>query len=148
MQTLIFRLTLIVLISFCASNIWAATQQHSIQVNWTYTPPEDLTVTAFNLHHEGEKVCETQDPDSEGMNCMLFLESGSTTFTLSAELNDGSESPHSAPFSLTVQETQTSRLRTAIVGLQVLTGHDVDTGGTRLGLPQVISALNENAVQQ
>nr|WP_321466183.1 PKD domain-containing protein [uncultured Desulfobulbus sp.] len=81
----------------------AATQ--SIHVEWGYTPPSQPAVSAFTLYQEGGAVCQTADATATAMDCSVELHNEPTTFTLTARFADGTESPHSAPFSFSPSES-------------------------------------------
>ena len=76
---------------------------HTIQPEWSsYTPPEGFTVTAFRLYQEGAFVCQTTDPAATTMDCQVTLSGDTASFTLTALLSDGTETPHSAPIPVTL----------------------------------------------
>lgn len=96
MHTIIIRL-LITLI--CCLPTFASATSSSIHVEWGYTPPSTPAVTGFKLYQEGVFACQTQDPNATAMDCQITLSAVTTNFTLTATFSDGSESPHSSPFS-------------------------------------------------
>ena len=70
----------------------------SIHVEWGYTKPAEPVVIGYRLYKEGIFVCETHDPDATAMDCDVNIVKRPETFTLTASFNDGTESPHSAPY--------------------------------------------------
>ena len=97
MRFLIFRLLIAILCSLPGFAAAATTQ--SIHVEWGYTPPSEPAVSGFKLYQEGVFACQTQDPAATSMDCQVTLSAATTNFTLTAAFSDGTESPHSAPFS-------------------------------------------------
>ncbi|MBM9538470.1 PKD domain-containing protein [Desulfobulbus alkaliphilus] len=79
----------------------AIAANHTIQVEWGYTPPSQPAVTGFNLYQEGTKTCQTTQAQATSMACQVTLTKPTTNFTLTATFSDGTESPHSAPFPFT-----------------------------------------------
>jgi PKD repeat protein len=76
---------------------------HTIQPEWSsYTPPEGLSVTAFKLYQDGVFVCQTTDSAATTMDCQVTLSGDTASFTLSALLSDGTETPHSSPIPVTL----------------------------------------------
>jgi len=96
------KLLVILLFSWLFAGTVAA---QSIHVEWGYTPPTTPAVTGFQLYQEGVSVCSTQDANATAMDCAVTLTAATTNFTLTATFNDGTESPHSAPFSFTATGT-------------------------------------------
>ena len=102
MQTKIIRFFLF-LICFLPSLALAATPQ-TIHIEWGYTPPASPAVTGFKLYQEGAFVCQAGDPAATAMDCLVSLTQDTTNFTLTATFDDGTESPHSAPFPFTTSD--------------------------------------------
>lgn len=100
MQKRPFQITLIFVC--CVFATMAAAADHSIHIEWGYTPPSEPAVTGYRLYNEGASACETQNPLATSMDCSVSLTQDTTNFTLTALFSDGSESPHSAPFPFTV----------------------------------------------
>ena len=91
----------------CIIASMAAAAEHSIHIEWGYTPPSEPAVTGYRLYKEGVPACETQNPFATSMDCSVSLTQDTTNFTLTALFSDGSESPHSASFPFTVAEETT-----------------------------------------
>ena len=72
----------------------------SIHVEWGYTPPSAPAVTGFKLYQEGAHVCQWPGETVTSGDCDAPITKVSTGFTLTAVFNDGTESPHSAVFTL------------------------------------------------
>lgn len=102
MQRKIIRLLALL---FCGLSIAVSAAAQSIHVEWGYTPPSEPAVTGFKLYQEGVSVCQTQNPNATAMDCEVTLTATTTNFTLTATFEDGSESPHSAPFPLTSSDS-------------------------------------------
>jgi hypothetical protein len=81
-----------------------ALTESTIHVEWGYTPPSSSFVSGFNLYQDGVFACQTQDPFATSMNCQVILTAPITSFTLTATFNDGTESPHSAPFTYSISD--------------------------------------------
>ncbi len=80
-----------------------------IQAGWTaYTPPSGYTVSGYNLYKEGALACQTQNNSATSMDCNVSLTADTTNFTLTAAFSNGTESPHSSPFTLTVSTASTT----------------------------------------
>ena len=87
----------------------AATAQpidKTIHVEWGYTPPTSPAVTGFNLYQEGKDafVCRAEGSTATAMDCPVSLTQATTSFTLTATFDDGTESPRSAPFLFTISD--------------------------------------------
>ena len=95
MQRKIIRLLALIV---CGLSIAVSAAAQSIHVEWGYTPPTEPEVTGYILYQEGAAVCQTQNPSATAMDCEVTLTAATTNFTLTATFNDGTESPHSAPF--------------------------------------------------
>ena len=100
MRTLATRFLLTLLCCLLPTFAAAATTR-SIHVEWGYTPPSTPAVTGFKLYQEGTFACLNNDPAATSMDCQVTLTADTTNFTLTATFSDGTESPHSAPFSFT-----------------------------------------------
>jgi PKD repeat protein len=74
----------------------ALTKPRVIHVEWHYQ--YDGNVGGYRLYQDGNRICETNDPDATAMDCSVSLPDGEFFFTLTAYFQDGTESPHSAPF--------------------------------------------------
>lgn len=70
----------------------------SIHVTWGYTPPMAPAVTGYRLYQEGTPVCVVMDPLAQETDCDVILTKQITVYTLTALFEDGTESPHSAPY--------------------------------------------------
>lgn len=74
----------------------------TIHAEWTsYTAPSGYTVSGYNLYMEGALACQTQSPSATSMDCTVSLPADTTRFTLTAAFSNGTESPHSSPFTFT-----------------------------------------------
>ncbi|MBM9538468.1 PKD domain-containing protein [Desulfobulbus alkaliphilus] len=89
---------LLITLFCCLPTIAMAATNHSIQVEWGYTPPSQPAVTGYKLYQEGTLACQVHDPNATSMGCQVTLIKDTTNFTLTATFSDGTESPHSAPF--------------------------------------------------
>lgn len=79
----------------------------SIHIEWGYTPPIEPKVTGFTLYQTGSKVCFFPGDTVSSGDCSVTLISKNTDFTLTANFSDGTESPHSAPFTFSVDVVPT-----------------------------------------
>ena len=116
MRSPAIRLLFILLCTLLPTYASAAISQ-TIQAEWnSYTPPEGRTVTAFKLYQEGISVCQTTIQAATAMDCTVTLTSDTTSFTLTAVLDDGTESPHSSPtpFTLTTSSNPQESLDNSI----------------------------------
>ncbi len=93
----------------------------SINAEWAaYTAPSGYTLTGFNLYHEGSLACQTQIPSATSLACQVSLNADSAKFTLTAAFSNGTESPHSTPFTFT-KPAETPALQ-AVVTTNVQSG--------------------------
>ncbi|WP_319548578.1 hypothetical protein [Desulfogranum marinum] len=88
----------------CLFATMAAAADHSIHIEWGYTPPSEPSLSGYNLYQEGTLACSTRNPERTAMDCQVSLEKDTTNFTLTATFSDGSESPHSTPFPFTIAD--------------------------------------------
>ena len=112
-------LHLIILLPCALFATIAAATDHSIHIEWGYTPPSDPPLSGYNLYQEGTLICTTNNPEATAMDCDVSLEKDSTNFTLTAIFSDGSESPHSAPFPFLLPNDQTTESLAADIGSSV-----------------------------
>ena len=105
MQRKIIRLLTLL---FCGLSLAASATAQSIHVEWGYTPPTEPQVSGYILYKEGTPVCQTQNPNATSMDCDVNLTATVTNFTLTATFDDGSESPHSAPFAFATSDTSST----------------------------------------
>jgi hypothetical protein len=130
----------------------AAISEHTIQIEFIfdYQSVTGKSVTGYRLYKEGEAVCESPSPDTQYFDCVVSSGTGVFDFTLTARYNDGTESPHSAAFPLTIVD-ETSPL----LGLMVLTGSSPDgieglggiAGVAAVDLADVIQLLRQQTIQ-
>ena len=100
MHRQVIRLLFLLCCCLPGSALAATAPSQSIHVEWSYLPPTSPAVTGFNLYQESvaAPVCGVKNPTATAMDCLVLLSQGVTNFTLTATFDDGTESPHSAPF--------------------------------------------------
>jgi len=76
---------------------YALPQSRAIHVEWEYQ--YNGNVDGFRVYHENTLACETSDPNTTTMECSVDTPDGESWFTITSLLQDGTESPHSSPFS-------------------------------------------------
>ena len=94
----IFLTALLVLLP--VGNILAMST-HSIHLEWDYdqySAPVDSDLSAYRLYKDGVKTCQFDYPYDFAGDCNFTSDNGLFNFTLTAVFEDGTESPHSAPF--------------------------------------------------
>jgi len=79
--------------------IWAG-YSATIKAEWEYSPPSGKTLSGFRLYKDGEMACVSKKPTENTMECLVDLDPGEITFTVTAYFTDGTETGHSAPFVL------------------------------------------------
>lgn len=89
---------LLALLLLLPAPLLAASWWRTITVEWTYAPPVEPTVDGFQLYNGAEKVCRFEGESARAGMCDVLVSSPTTAFTLTATFEDGTESPHSAPF--------------------------------------------------
>jgi PKD repeat protein len=119
MHTLIIRF--IITLLCCLPTLAAAATTQSIHVEWGYTPPSEPAVSGFKLYQEGALACQVQNPEATSMDCQVTLTGATTNFTLTATFSDGTESPHSAPFTFATPSTSTTALQ-AVLSTDAVSG--------------------------
>jgi len=77
---------------------------HTLAIEYTFSPPNiaGLTHVGYLLYKDGQPVCETTETTATPFYCDVISEEGTFNFTLTALYSDDSESPHSAPFTLSI----------------------------------------------
>lgn len=95
------RLILIALLLLWPAPLLAASWFRAITVEWTYAPPIEPAVDGFQLYNGTAKVCRFEGADTRAGMCDVLISAPTTAFTLTATFEDGTESPHSAPFDFT-----------------------------------------------
>ncbi len=90
-----------------AANPSQTGEQHDIHVSFNFDTGrgQGSRVSGFRLYQEGKLICETNDPNSNSIDCKIASPGGSFLFTLTVYYDDGSESQHSEPFSYTIPDT-------------------------------------------
>ena len=73
---------------------------HDIHIDWSYDSQlaEGKTLAGYHLYKEGIETCTSTTPVATSMDCVFNSEDGTFQFTLTAFYADGSESPHSSPY--------------------------------------------------
>jgi PKD repeat protein len=112
MHTFIIRLLITLLC--CLPTFAAAATTQSIHVEWGYTPPSEPAVIGFKLYQEGAFACQVQNSDATSMDCQVTLSAATTNFTLTAAFSDGTESPHSAPFTFATPTASETALQAVL----------------------------------
>ena len=92
------RLILIALLLLWPAPLLAASWFRTITVEWQYAPPIEPAVDGFQLYNGTAKVCRFAGADTRAGMCDVLISAPTTAFTLTATFEDGTESPHSAPF--------------------------------------------------
>lgn len=88
--------------AFAKPSAPAVSSTSTIHAEWTsYTAPSGYSVSGYNLYMEGALACQTQSPNATSMDCTVSLPADTTRFTLTAAFSNGTESPHSSPFTFT-----------------------------------------------
>lgn len=95
------RLILLALLLLLPAPLLAASWFRTIQAEWEYTPPIEPAVDGFQLYVGTAKVCRFEGADTRAGMCDVLIAAPTTAFTLTATFEDGTESPHSAPFEFT-----------------------------------------------
>lgn len=92
---------LLALILLLPAPLLAASWWRTITVGWTYAPPVEPAVDGFQLYNGTAKVCRFEGESARAGMCDVLVSNPTTAFTLTATFEDGTESPHSAPFDFT-----------------------------------------------
>ncbi len=93
------------------------TASHTLTIEYTFSPPNIAGVdhVGYLLYKDGQPVCETAETTATPFSCDITSEDGTFNFTLTALYSDDSESPHSAPFTLSIGTPAEPPLSAAIV---------------------------------
>ena len=89
---------LLALLLLLPAPLLAASWWRTITVEWTYAPPVEPAVDGFQLYNGTAEVCRFEGESARSGMCDVLVSSPTTAFTLTATFEDGTESPHSAPF--------------------------------------------------
>ena len=89
---------LLALLLLLPAPLLAASWWRTITVEWTYAPPVEPAVDGFQLYNGTAEVCRFEGESARAGMCDVLVSSPTTAFTLTATFEDGTESPHSAPF--------------------------------------------------
>ena len=89
---------LLALLLLLPAPLLAASWLRTITVEWQYTPPIEPAVDGFQLYNGTAEVCRFEGESARAGMCDVLVSSPTTAFTLTATFEDGTESPHSAPF--------------------------------------------------
>lgn len=83
---------------------YAAADQRSVLVEFSYTAVPEFKVVGYKLYQEGTPVCTTEEPTATTMDCDILIEKNATDFTLAAMLSNDQESPHSPVYTFVVDD--------------------------------------------
>ncbi|WP_319586798.1 hypothetical protein [uncultured Desulfobulbus sp.] len=87
----------------CLPTFVSAATNCSIHAEWSqYTPPSGYTVSGYRLYQEGQLACQTSNSAATSIDCLVSMDTNTADFTLTAAFADGTQSPHSAPFSFSI----------------------------------------------
>ena len=100
MKTYTFIITLLVMVLLPAM---AQSQARTIHVEWQQQNTEN--VAGYNLYLEDYIACSSTEASATAMDCNVEVDDGEVVFTLTAYSPDGTESPHSVPYSYTFSTT-------------------------------------------
>ncbi|MCB2218505.1 MAG: hypothetical protein KQH59_20785 [Desulfobulbaceae bacterium] len=130
----------------------AAIKDHTIQIEFIfdYQAITDKTVTGYRLYKDGDLVCETSSPDAQYFDCVVTSTTGVFDFTLTARYDNGTESPPSTPFPLTIfDETSPVLALLALTGQlpNGIEGLGAVAGNSAVDLADVIHLLRQGTVQ-
>ena len=81
----------------------AQSQARTIHVEWQQQNTEN--VAGYNLYLEDYIACSSTEASATAMDCNVEVDDGEVVFTLTAYSPDGTESPHSVPYSYTFSTT-------------------------------------------
>ena len=73
-------------------------------------------VTGFQLYQDGAKSCLWAGSTTTAGDCNVNLTKRATGYTLTATFDDGTESPHSAPFVFSLPEAPAPALTRIEIG--------------------------------
>ncbi|SDB12195.1 hypothetical protein SAMN05660653_00582 [Desulfonatronum thiosulfatophilum] len=77
----------------------------TLHVEWDYSPPESGQVLGYRLYinDHPEAICETHNLSKE-MQCVITAPIGTTSFSMTALFSDGSETSHSIPYVIYIEQ--------------------------------------------
>ncbi len=92
------------------------TKAYNLYIEWSFdsSTVEGKTLVGYNLYKEGIKVCSTDIPSADNMDCNFESQEGTFDFTLTSYFTDDSESLHSAPYTFTLTSDAEPQLVAAI----------------------------------
>lgn len=102
MKRLSVVLVCILAVLYVETGVSLAYVNQSIHVEWGYTPPSAPAVIGFKLYQEGVFIGGWSGANTAEGDITCVLVNEVTNFTLTAEFSDGTESPHSSPYALTI----------------------------------------------
>ena len=83
-------------------------QNIQVEIAFDYQPIDGKALSGFRLYKGTQQICEIFDPNAEIFDCNFTSENGTFNFTVTAFLDDGSESLHSPPYTFTLASPSTS----------------------------------------
>jgi len=98
-----FSLTLLMAVGMIFLPTSASAISRVIHAEWEYQ--YNNNAAGFRLYHENKPVCEVNDPNATSINCTVDVPDGESWFTLTTFFQDGTESPHSEPFTYIFSST-------------------------------------------
>lgn len=73
-----------------------------IEIEYSFTPPENHTTQSYTVYKDGVAVCTTSDVSGMPLVCDFETLPGTYNFTLAAKYTDGTESYKSPDYSFTI----------------------------------------------
>jgi PKD repeat protein len=103
MTSRLFTLILISLLCWPLTSLAAVNSQHDLQITFSSIPTLNCTTAGFRIYDDSAtKIYETTDADTNEITCPDVEVTGTeATFTMTSFCEDGRESAHSAPFTVT-----------------------------------------------
>lgn len=115
---LAYSIYVVIIVLFLPSLLQAQTRV--VHAEWSYQDFEGLA--GFRLYYDDTLACEINDPTATSMDCEIDVPDGTSWFTMTCFMEDGTESAHSEPFSYTFSSELLAQLNaTPIEGTSPLT---------------------------
>jgi len=100
----------ILLLTLCFPAISFGAEYHTMEIDFSFTADPARNLQGYRLFEEGKQVCETTDPSVSKISCAVLTEAGTFNFTLAAYYYDGTQSPPSPPFPVTIVSTRARQI--------------------------------------
>ncbi len=142
---------LFIFLSILIPTLSSGASLHKVHLDWDYDDQavEGESLVGFRLYKEGVLIAQINDPSARSADCRLQSEEGTFTFTLTALYSQGTETPHSSPYTFTLSSsTLVVDDHHELLGTYHLTGGLIDDHNGVNTLAQAVFAADFSSMEE